>query len=1348
MNAIRRKPLCVVTALMTLLLATSAGGITINMEYTDEGDTPPHPENPTWDPDGTILKNHFNAAKAIWEYLLPGGGEYSFDFHWDNDIDGLGLYTPGPDEYIEINPDFDWFADFTPEDDVEFNLRTQTLYSGLSTSDQSTYFPGTAPPGALEVGYRGTGLGNMSLVNGIPVNTLSASGQVLPGTMTRVDASNGNDLLSTVLHEIGHALGLSGIEPGDYNIDPIHVGGVSNVLVLEGGGGHLAGQGAIPYLMCESCGTRGVRRFATATDVLVIAEDQGITVVQLARVGRISGGLWSESDRWIGGDAPDISQDVYVSHGGNVTVDVPAQARSLLVAPGNSFHIQTGRSIAVDGTLTYTGGALSAAGGGTITAKTLVGDPGSLTAQLGSLVRLNQLTGNTSSTANFGGSLAFGYYLGFGPTESSTVPYDPSTLPTPITTWNIGQHLRIGDLNAARLVVKNATWSVSDDLIVGGTLGSLSVQTSGAMTVGGNLDIGKNGDVSIESGGALNVTGDVFIGSAGKMNYRSDRTAANATYEIRGGGTSIFTPPTGAPELSHTAGGALAFEETANAASATINVDGGAGSGAPPGLVVFRGNASAATAHFRTKGGQRGPTLPIGFDVAGDGGQVRFEGTSRAGATEGATPMFINEGGAAYFGGSGGRTIFTGHSSAVRATLHNHGATFVNAGGGATQFFGNATAASASITNHADGTYNAADTLGATAFFDSSAAGRATIENLGSPNQTNSPGRTEFRGRSSAANAAIYSRGFLTPGGLAGRTLFFDESTADFATIHIYEGYSDAGRVEFHDQSKAAFAHIFVNNVPSIVGSNGNGGHVIFHDDASAEDARITLRENACCNGVQFYNNAQAARASFIQENGSGNIAFWNNSRANDATFLVGEGAGVAFYDQSRADGAIFNLANLARLSFVNDASAGHAQIVADGGAVYTAGAQAVISFISNATADNAAITVNGATAPLASSAYLSFTGGASAGNATLTANGGSNGGVGATIVFNGAANGSTARLIANAGGLVDFFDQRTHNDISLGSIEGAGTFALRGAHVTTGSRNTSTIVTGKIVDNPPGLSTGGRLTKVGAGTLTLAGANTYSGLTTINAGTVSVTGSIAGGAIVNSGGTLNGTGTIVGGVTINSGGVFAPGLSPGTITIGGLTMSSGAALNFELGATARDRIVLTNNGTISLGGVLNLSLFDGFTPSLGQTFPLFEGSIGSIAGGFSAINAPVFNGLTFTPIQNANTLLLQVVESTTLAADFNFDGTVSSGDLATWRSNFAASGSATHAQGDADGDADVDGTDFLVWQRQLGLAAPVHPVQASVPEPGTGILLPTAATWLLTRRAAGRGRKLALSAA
>ena len=98
------------------------------------------------------------------------------------------------------------------------------------------------------------------------------------------------------------------------------------------------------------------------------------------------------------------------------------------------------------------------------------------------------------------------------------------------------------------------------------------------------------------------------------------------------------------------------------------------------------------------------------------------------------------------------------------------------------------------------------------------------------------------------------------------------------------------------------------------------------------------------------------------------------------------------------------------------------------------------------------------------------------------------------------------------------------------------------------GTRNLSTTVSGPIRDNPssrPSYS-GGRLTKVGIGTLTVAGTNEYSGLTTVNAGTLSLTGSIPGSQVVNNGGTLNGTGTIGGTVTVNTGGVFAPGTSAG----------------------------------------------------------------------------------------------------------------------------------------------------------------------------------------------------------
>ena len=71
------------------------------------------------------------------------------------------------------------------------------------------------------------------------------------------------------------------------------------------------------------------------------------------------------------------------------------------------------------------------------------------------------------------------------------------------------------------------------------------------------------------------------------------------------------------------------------------------------------------------------------------------------------------------------------------------------------------------------------------------------------------------------------------------------------------------------------------------------------------------------------------------------------------------------------------------------------------------------------------------------------------------------------------------------------------------------------------------------------------------------------------------------------------------------------------------------------------------------------------------------------------------------------------------LSTDFDFNGSVDGNDLATLLMAFSVT-----TAGDTDGDSDTDGTDFLIWQRQVSIPTSVGIANGTIPEPSVLTLL------------------------
>jgi hypothetical protein len=96
----------------------------------------------------------------------------------------------------------------------------------------------------------------------------------------------------------------------------------------------------------------------------------------------------------------------------------------------------------------------------------------------------------------------------------------------------------------------------------------------------------------------------------------------------------------------------------------------------------------------------------------------------------------------------------------------------------------------------------------------------------------------------------------------------------------------------------------------------------------------------------------------------------------------------------------------------------------------------------------------------------------------------------------------------------------------------------------------------------------------------------------------------------------------------------------------------------------------------------------------------------------FALTNATDVRTIYIDVISSYNTgprIDIGAVELQTLAADFDFDGDVDGRDFLAWQRGYGTPApTAVKSQGDADNDLDVDGADLSVWELQYGSSAPL----------------------------------------
>jgi len=794
--------------------------------------------------------------------------------------------------------------------------------------------------------------------------------------------------------------------------------------------------------------------------------------------------------------------------------------------------------------------------------------------------------GNNTSTTFTGLLNGLGTLVKTG-TGTLTFNSPSSTAPITLNAGTIDLGGNPNALGSGTFTINGGTLNFDNlsTAVIGALAGSGNLVLANSSHTNLNVVVGSNG-ASTTYSGKISGTGGLTMNGTGTLTLAGDSSGASSVIILQQGTVALGTPNAAAGYTLSLAGGTLSFGTLTSATAGGLQ--------------------DSSTSLALTNANNLGVTFTIGGNTP----------LSLTGAVTGLGTLVK----------AGIGTITVGNSLSTAAiTLASGGISLTgnNSLGSGTFTLNGGTLFPNGVVNLGTGTFvingGSIDFAGQTFANVGSLAGSGNLALTNDLNQpvslsVNGSGSTTYSGKiSGLGQLNMQGSGVLTLAGDstgANGTVSVGQGTVLLSTPLAAAGYnlavSGSGTFSFGTLTNATVGNLLGNGAFTLTNSNN-------------QPVTLTLTSSSL---GPVYNGALLGTGSLVI-NGSGTFGLSNpntqvpitlnagtlNLNGNNA---LGSGAftlngGTLNLNGFTPGGSVFTV-NGGTVNFGTQTFVQVGPLAGSGALVLTnMNNQAVSLLIStnggNPTSYGGALTGLG-TLAVAGTGSLALTGSNS--TAGITDNG-------ATIDLSTNGNGLGTGLFTLLAGQVNF---GTLFAASAGSLAGSGTLTLtntngQGVAFTVGGNNLSSTFDGSLA----GL---GSLVKIGTGTLTLTHQSSQAGGTTINNGAVALTNigpsSVLGAGPVHVGiaGTLTGVGAVTGATSLE--GTVTPG-NPSTNSIGqiafssSLTLSSTAHLQLELGGptagTGYDQIV--SNGQITLGGNLDVSLINGFTPGVGEKFFILD---------------------------------------------------------------------------------------------------------------------------------------------